>query len=226
MTPEDFLRLDRQVHEYQPGGKGWGQDKGTCLLSLVGRLSLSRSQGQISCPLYRGCSYFGGSFIRGSTVPLYSQDITTQQYIQLHLDRATSLVRTPYIVRPPCFRTLLNGFRSTFFVRAQRWKKLYAKSEVRPDSVFASLGYYGLISFSDYLFLLTILASEWPLPTQPRSSQSGLIRGVDSLQGWICTIQWTPCVNSKHFVLLIECLLVNSTQYQVCSLISLLFTLG
>ena len=31
---------------------------------------------------------------------------------------------------------------------------------VYPDSVFASLGFHGLISFSDYLFLLTILASE------------------------------------------------------------------
>ena len=31
---------------------------------------------------------------------------------------------------------------------------------MNPDSVFSQLGHHGLISFSDYLFMLTILASE------------------------------------------------------------------
>lgn len=42
----------------------------------------------------------------------------------------------------------------------QHWKKMYSKMDVRKNSVFANLGYYGLISFSDYLFLLTIISSE------------------------------------------------------------------
>ena len=46
----------------------------------------------------------------------------------------------------------------------QRWDKEQSDVVMNPDSVFSRLGHHGLISFSDYLFMLTILASEpWVL---------------------------------------------------------------
>ena len=44
---------------------------------------------------------------------------------------------------------------------AEQWKHHPSHKEVNPDSVFARLGNHGLISFSDYLFFLTLLASKF-----------------------------------------------------------------
>ena len=43
---------------------------------------------------------------------------------------------------------------------ADQWKTHPSHKEVNAESVFARLGNHGLISFSDYLFLLTLLASK------------------------------------------------------------------
>ena len=42
----------------------------------------------------------------------------------------------------------------------QQWRdKCDKELALDPDSVFTKMGNYGLLSFSDYLFLLTLLAS-------------------------------------------------------------------
>ena len=43
---------------------------------------------------------------------------------------------------------------------AEQWERHPSYKKLDPKSVFASLGNHGLISFSDYLFLLTLLASK------------------------------------------------------------------
>ncbi len=61
---------------------------GSCLLSLIGRLSLSRrsiytqKNQLIVCPLYRGCLYRGGSFVRGQK-ELCKGNISTGECVSL-----------------------------------------------------------------------------------------------------------------------------------------------
>ena len=45
-------------------------------------------------------------------------------------------------------------------MKAEQWEHHPSYKKLDPKSVFASLGNHGLISFSDYLFLLTLLASK------------------------------------------------------------------
>ena len=45
----------------------------------------------------------------------------------------------------------------------EQWKVHPSYKERDPDSVFSKLGNHGLISFSDYLFLLTLLASKYEI---------------------------------------------------------------
>ena len=45
----------------------------------------------------------------------------------------------------------------------EQWKVHPAHKKTDPNSIFSKLGNHGLISFSDYLFLLTLLASKFIL---------------------------------------------------------------
>jgi hypothetical protein len=58
---------------------------------------------------------------------------------------------------PPCSGLGLDRFRS---LHIEQWKKERSKVTLDETSIFARLGHHGLISFSDYLFLLTIISSE------------------------------------------------------------------
>ena len=61
---------------------------------------------------------------------------------------------------PPSFPSSglgLDRFRS---LHIEQWKKERSEVILDESSVFSQLGHHGLISFSDYLFLLTIISSE------------------------------------------------------------------
>jgi hypothetical protein len=62
---------------------------------------------------------------------------------------------TPGIIQPQGLG--LDRFRS---LHIEQWKKERSKVTLDETSIFARLGHHGLISFSDYLFLLTIISSE------------------------------------------------------------------
>lgn len=62
------------------------------------------------------------------------------------------------------FKKIISNILSSFKIRSSNQRKTVHERldlSLERDSIFYKLGSYGLISFSDYIFLLTVLSSEF-----------------------------------------------------------------
>ena len=71
-------------------------------------------------------------------------------------------VREEATLTPHVLHVILPGLGLDKYrnLHIEQWKKERAEMVMDEGSVFTRLGHNGLISFSDYLFLLTIISSE------------------------------------------------------------------